>query len=392
MLNLRRSPIQKLAEYSRILSVVCAISLSLSFLKNVAAFQQARVAGVRPAWSPLHAGFGGGSSGGKAKTKVPPLTKEAKDLLRQYGGDMNAAQSAFYRRRIQEEEERLLPAPDPAAGGDDGWKPVEQAGAAAEKEQALHEAKVIASWDAIATFLPVDYASQAIAGGGKGGGVPVDKTVARRLKMVAQACVPSGCDAGSLRVLDIRCGDGAAVPFIDDRLAAVDAIAGEGVGGPKKKKIYKKKSVMDPSNYEGIDVSPAMVAMAEASRPGRTFRVANFLTDAGRSEVRYGAVLFNGSLQFFQDSAATLSLAASILAPGGRIVLSHVQGGRFVRDEVRRNPMAGACREMPDGAGLDEIAASLGLRVLLDKADAAGGDLRPEDANMDDFYLAVLQS
>jgi len=103
----------------------------------------------------------------------------SKDLLRQYRGDMDAAQSAYYRRRIQEEE----------------------------------ETKVIASWDTIATFLPVDCASQAIAAGGKGGGVPVDKTVARRLKMVAQACVPSGCDAGSLRVLDIRCGDGAAVPY-----------------------------------------------------------------------------------------------------------------------------------------------------------------------------------
>lgn len=44
-----------------------------------------------------------------------------------------------------------------------------------------------------------------------------------------------------------------------------------------------------------------------------------------RSEPLFSSVVFNGSLQFFQDPTGALSDAAGWLVDGGHIVIAHVQ-------------------------------------------------------------------
>mmetsp|Transcript_12538 Transcript_12538/g.27679 ORF Transcript_12538/g.27679 Transcript_12538/m.27679 type:complete len:421 (-) Transcript_12538:280-1542(-) len=345
----------------------------------------------------------GGFSSKPPSSDVPPLPEDAKIFLRQHGGDMNAAQASYYRKRLREEEERLLHGP--SSSEKDEFDPVQRAAAMKEQKLKLHEAKVIASWDAIAAFLPVDYASRKIGEKKKKPDqrdVPgrfVDSVVRRRLKMIARACFPSDTDTSAVRFLDIGCGDGAAVPFLDDRFIALTAANNDHgdsavvtKGGQKKKKIYKKKaSSADSSYYEGIDVSPTMVEMATYSHSTHLFRVANFMTDESLCHRQYNAILFNGSLQFFLDTAATLKYASSLLAPGGSIVLSHVQGGRFVRDEVKRNPMAGACAVMPTEDELRIYADEMGFSVV-GKEEIMGPDpVDVDDVDLEDFYLIVLR-
>jgi len=82
-----------------------------------------------------------------------------------------------------------------------------------------------------------------------------------------------------------------------------------------------------------------------------------------------------------------------MLAPGGRIVLSHVQGGNFVKDECRRNPSI-AIRIMPnDRISLLMMADELGMRLvekneLLRKVTTYDESV---DGNDGQFYLVALE-
>lgn len=259
-------------------------------------------------------GFGVRSSTKKGKVA---LTKVAKKLLKKHNNDVDSASNEHFQSLMEK----------------------------MEGSANLHEARVAATWDTVALFLPQDYARTKNE---------VEPYVHRRLRHVVSAC-------GTARsLLDVGCGDGALVPYLDDSCA-----------------------------YSGLDLSKEMVDLGKRRHPGKNFWMGGFPQDvpAGAS---YDAVLFNGSLQFFRDTRQAIEDAAGLLNPGGRIVLSHVNGGKFVQDECRQNPLV-AVRGMPNNLNLATMAELAGL-VILDKSSSLGTELDPKlDGNNDDFYLVVLE-
>ena len=265
-------------------------------------------------------GFGSGRTEG-SQTNIQ-LSKEAKKLLKKHGNNVDAASSDYFQSQMGSI----------------------QAGSVDE----IHEARVTATWDTIAMFLPQDYARS------KG---KVEVLVERRLKHVVTAC--QGDQA--IDILDVGCGDGAIVPYL-----------------PRM------------CNYNGMDLSTEMIGMGQQRYPGSKFWVGSFPRNVTPG-VTYDAILFNGSLQFFRDTRQTLQDVANLLKPGGRIVLSHINGGKFVTDECKKNPML-AVRNMPNNVNINTMATILGLKVI-DKAQIFEG-LEFDtglDGNNDDFYLVILQ-
>jgi SAM-dependent methyltransferase len=303
---------------------------------------------------------GGGGFGAPAQSAAPdpspppaPLADDALKFLSDAGGNIDAAQSKMFDRevaKLRDEDpevfEELQRSQSPSR--------VPTSNRASEKMTEL-------TWDVICAFMPP-------------GDAP-PPAMARRIARVAQAARP---ELGG-RVLDVGCGNGLLLP------AVIKA------GGTA-------------ADYSGCDLSSRMIAAASAAyaATGATFvhgRFAQGRVEAldNRASVGeldaddgYRAVIFSGSLQFFPDVLATLRAAAAVLlAPGGRVVLAHVNGAEFVRDEQRGNPMT-VRSLMPS---LDELEAwcapggelgELGLRVV--PPDQLGS-MRDLDA----FYLVALE-
>ena len=216
----------------------------------------------------------------------------------------------------------------------------------------VHEKLVELTWDTVAAYMP---ATAAAAGG-------PSSTVAKKLDLVAACC----CAEASGAVLDVGCGDGSTLPFL------------RGAGA-------------DDARYCGLDLSGRMIAAARAAHPAATFEQAGFFGAAlAAPPRRYDCVLFNGSLQFFGDQQAALARAAALLEPEGaaRVVIAHVNGGAFVRDEAAGNP-ATVLSTMPS---LDELAAIAppGLEVRGPMALGAARGAASDAAALEQFYVAAL--
>lgn len=65
--------------------------------------------------------------------------------------------------------------------------------------------------------------------------------------------------------------------------------------------------------------------------------------------------LFSGSIQFFRDKGRAIGEAATVLKPRGRIVIAHVNGAKFVRQECKKNPSV-AARYMPNTLNIETMA------------------------------------
>ena len=112
----------------------------------------------------------------------------------------------------------------------------------------------------------------------------------------------------------------------------------------------------------------------------------------------YDTILFNGSLQFFQDTVET---AMGILnsGKGGGVVLSHVEWAKFVQSEYRSNPKA-AIRKMPTISYLNEWTQTrwgdkYNVRVLTKEDHFEDGNsllCEEEDLENDNFYLVALDA
>jgi SAM-dependent methyltransferase len=379
-----------------------------------------------------------------AESEVSPgrldLTPAAKDLLARHDGNVDAASSDYYQSQLRklEKELRELSGGDGSGGGDSsGYSRRDEpplSGAASERSGAAvdrhHRLRLRAAWDAVALFLPVDYARS----NGR-----VDGYVTRRLSMVAAGCFAAPADggggargagpaegSGGWSILDVGCGDGAILPYLD-RLCRRD---------PRSRR---------PSpcyEYLGIDVSPEMIALGRRRRPGADLAVGCFPDDvpgllsaraaAAEEEEerrspdsmasdgddgggRFDCVLFNGSLQFFGDVERALSEARRLLRPrpGSRIVVAHALGSKFVDQERRASPGVALSR-LPDApTELRRIARGLGMRLALKRelvegrlearsegpggasgtsSSAFGADLVLQESDESDsnFYLAAL--
>ena len=199
-----------------------------------------------------------------------------------------------------------------------------------------------------------------------------------------------------LSILDVGCGDGALIPYLfntkDD---------GEAAAATKKSNI----------NYKGLDVSTVMIDMAKSQHPKYTFVDGSFPEDLNDTE-HFDTILFNGSLQFFRDTIQTLQHArARLVATNGhkdkrrksRIVLSHVQGAKFVKDECRTSQGV-AVRNMPNKVSLEDYAKLMNMKVLYKEEiliNGMGSSNNDDDNNNkydpqldgddDQFYLVALE-
>ena len=316
---------------------------------------------------PVMAGGGFGAS-----RSTPSLSADAARALDDAGGDLDAAQALHYQRALE-----ALASSDPALHArlaESGSPPTDLSPAERSKLVEL-------TWDTIAAFLPTGRAPpaggamgaggakgrkgrSARGGGAKGGGGKVSVSERRMRRVAAAAAARAGA-----AVLDVGCGDGSLLPML--RAAGADERA-----------------------YAGIDLSGGMVAAAAAAHPRATFEHAGLFESRAieSAPAKFDAAVFCGSLQFFSEPSAPLARAVEALSPGGRLVLAHVNGGAFVRDERASNP-ATVLAHMPTAAELADLAADLRLEIVAPEelAPGGGGADAGVDAALDAFYLAVLR-
>jgi len=374
-----------------LLIIVTLTSLTSSFITNGKTVSEYRYGAHYRSAVALSAtgGFGSSSSsttrkGGKKSKKNKndpsggslPLSNEAKKLLKKYNSDVDLASAAYFRSQM--EKIMLSPTDADSASTDIEGMDSTSSDSTSLSNSDLHRARVATTWDTIALFLPNDYART------KG---RVEPEVDRRLKCIAKATmqcssIPSKLCADSV-LLDVGCGDGALVPYLYD-----DMTKDESNAQTKRLKIYY-----------GLDVSQKMIDLAKQRWTGIVspdqFLLGSFPDDACNKlkqldTASCDAIIFNGSLQFFQDTIETLKDAENILRPGGRIIISHVNGAYFVKDECQKNPGV-AVRTMPNKISLEMMADVMGMKVI--RKDKMGlTDLDPNfDGDDEKFYLVVLE-
>jgi SAM-dependent methyltransferase len=320
----------------------------------------------------LYAGFAK-TLNDKKRGPVLELSPEAKKYLQKHNNNVDAASAEYFQSQLQK---------IPKASTDDGSN---QEGKSNGEDLLTHESKVAAAWNTIALFLPQDYART------KG---KVETHVDRRLRYISSAIIQTPRILESMlssnvpSILDIGCGDGSLVPYLKSATIA-----------------NMDDTTLSLDNYYGLDISSEMISLARQRWRGivssNQFISGSFPRQAQTliQELRikdstqvpgFGAIVFNGSLQFFQDTSKILKEAVDLLQPGGRIILSHVNGSDFVKDECKKNPGI-AVRSMPNNISLDIMAHDLGLKILR-KRDMNLKDYN-ESLDGDDgkFYLVVLE-
>jgi len=281
----------------------------------------------------LARGFGS-KEGGDTK-----LRKEAAKCLKEAKGSLEVAQGLYFQSKL-----RSLKETNP-----DLWMTLEaQMTALSNKDESArlaHEKLVEYTWDTIAAYLPLTSPSN----------YAVDSAVSSKLELIAQAASSFKPNAS---VMDVGCGNGAIVPYL-------------------------KRAGADLKSYLGMDLSSEMIDAARVAHPGSNFERNNFLTCApGKS---FDTILFNGVVQFFPSIPDALRRAALFLKPGGRIVIAHVNGAKFVRGEKRGNPVT-VLTDMPEVAYIKTLGDELGADfIALDEITSVKYSLE------DEMYLCVLQ-
>jgi SAM-dependent methyltransferase len=183
------------------------------------------------------------------------------------------------------------------------------------------------------------------------------------MEYIAAAC-KSSLSEGTISPLDVGCGDGALIRYLKDGSLA----------------------------YKGVDVSSEMIALGKQQHPKYDLSVGSFPESIPEGE-SFDTIIFNGSLQFFTDTRQALEDACTKLNPkrGSRIVLSHVNGAKFVKEECRTS-MGVACRSMPNTVSLENYAGLLGMEAVYKGRLLEGLEYDEEvDGDDDDFYLVALE-
>ena len=139
-----------------------------------------------------------------------------------------------------------------------------------------------------------------------------------------------------------------------------------------------------------MDLSTEMIGMGQQRYPGSKLWFRSFPRDVSAG-VTYDAILLHGSIQFCYDTRQTLEDASNLLKPGGRIVLSHLNGGKCITDDCKKNPML-AVRNMPNNVNINTMTTIRGLKVIDKALIFENVEFNPEqDGNNEDFYLIILK-
>lgn len=135
---------------------------------------------------------------------------------------------------------------------------------------------------------------------------------------------------GDEHILDVGCGDG----------KVTAEIAG----------------AVPRGSATGVDASAEMIAFAKKTFPARKFPNLEFHVMDAREikfDRRFDLIFSNAALHWFEDHAAFLHDAASVLKPGGRLVVSCGGKGNAqdvflaLRPEMRSQPWRNFFRKMP---------------------------------------------
>jgi SAM-dependent methyltransferase len=120
---------------------------------------------------------------------------------------------------------------------------------------------------------------------------------------------------------------------------------------------------VQPKNVVGCDLSAQMLAEARRRQPEAQFWQGDF-AELPQSMGVFDAIFFNACFGNFFDMRATAENAAQRLASGGRIVISHPMGNRFVIQLKTQDPCL-VLHALPSKAALEDWGAKLGLSLEL---------------------------
>jgi ubiquinone/menaquinone biosynthesis C-methylase UbiE len=118
---------------------------------------------------------------------------------------------------------------------------------------------------------------------------------------------------------------------------------------------------VQPKNIVGCDLSEQMLAEAQRRQPESQFWQGDF-AELPQSMGVFDAIFFNACFGNFFDMRATAENAAQRLAPGGRIVISHPMGNRFVIQLKTQDPRL-VLHALPKKAELEGWCAAMGLAL-----------------------------
>jgi Methylase involved in ubiquinone/menaquinone biosynthesis len=182
----------------------------------------------------------------------------------------------------------------------------------------------------------------------------IEERVNRACRIVAESVRKKSWKDGSC--LDVGCGHGTLVPNLT------------------RAGIY-------PNQITGVDLSPEMIRNAKSMHRGVNFIDTDFLRfDPAK---KFDAIIFCSALHDLPDMEQSLVKAASLLQPGGKLVLLHAQGAQNVVSQHRANPVL-VKRLLPDRDELAVLANKMNLVLELQPWEP-GSDMDEKEG-----YLAVL--
>ena len=222
----------------------------------------------------------------------------------------------------------------------------------------LHNVFQQITWDASADAK----AARSIAGK-----MPAD--IAARIDKACSIVVDAVERAGKQgRCLDVGCGFGTLVPNL----------------------LVSNK--LQPSQIYGVDLSPEMIRNANEFYPDCNFEACDFLQYKGppggdaAASAGFDGILFCSALHDMPDPVLALRKAASLLRPGGKLVVVHAQGALHVNKQVAANPVL-VKRGLPDAEELQAIVQDIQGGLSLETRPAKAHTAR----DMEEGYLAVIE-
>lgn len=305
------------------------------------------------------------SKGSKKK-----LDDESKKILKEANGDLNLAQSIMFNNRIKALQKKKPELFD---------KEFNQI----ETNLELHEQLVEFTWDTVASYLPLQEDD-------------IEKSIQNKLNSIASCCIKNVNDNNhQYRILDVGCGDGTILPYLQN---CIKTTANGGIGSSQLK-------------YVGIDLSGKFIDDATNKfkrNKDYKFIKCNFMNQefddsieerdtnsnnkSNNENMKFDCILFNGSLQFFKNTEEVIDRALSLLSANGCIIISHVNGASFVRDEMQGNPHV-VLSEMPSVRALQQLKSTHDLQVLSEchmLKETLSQSPTPSQ-NLEEFYLIGLQ-
>ena len=164
-----------------------------------------------------------------------------------------------------------------------------------------------------------------------GFGQPIPEDVLERLQSVVEMASIAPGEAA----LDVGTGAGVLIPFILQR---------------------------EPSRVVGCDLSGEMLKIASQRYGDSVTFLESDVVDLTDEYGPFNAVFCNAMFGNVFDQRQTVEAIASLLSPGGRLVISHPMGSDFVRRLKAGSPQY-HLKELPDEAALGGLLSGTGLAV-----------------------------